>query len=75
MLDKIIDTCEELKKYVFIIDRKDKGNIIIKFRNEYFYHLIGLQYTNIDMFIPKKYQIKQINTSLLKKIKKNLIKL
>ena len=49
MLQNLIDTFEELKKYVFIIDRGSKGNIVIKFNNDNFYHLIGLHKTNIDI--------------------------
>ena len=45
MLKEAIDTFEELKKYVFIINRGNKPSIIIKFENENFYHLIGLHKT------------------------------
>lgn len=52
MLQNLIDTFEELKKYVFIIDRGSKGNIVIKFNNDNFYHLVGLHKTNIHLFFP-----------------------
>lgn len=52
MLYELINTFEELKKYVFIIDRGTKGSIIFRFKNENFFHLVGLHHTNILMFIP-----------------------
>ena len=54
MLNELINTFEELKENVYIIDRGDLPPIIIKFKDEHFYHLIGLHKTNIDMFFPKK---------------------
>ena len=32
MIDNLINTFEELKKFIFIINRKDKGVILIKFQ-------------------------------------------
>lgn len=52
MLEELINTYEELKKYVYIIDRGKNGLLIIKFDNKNFYHLVGLHKTNIAMFIP-----------------------
>ena len=52
MLKELIDTYEELKKYVYIIDRGDKKRIVIKFNNDNFYHLVGLHKINMAMFFP-----------------------
>ena len=52
MLDELIETFEELKKSVFIIDRGTQGIITIRFENKHFYHLVGLHKTNINMFFP-----------------------
>lgn len=80
LLQEIIDTYEELKKYVFIINRGDKLPIIIKFKNENFFHLVGLHKCNFEMFIPhyikskdKKYKyikknIKKFNNILMSEI-------
>lgn len=83
-----IDTFEELKKYIFIINRGTKGFIIVKFNNNNFYHLVGLHKTNINMFLPqyiktqdKKYKyikkhIKKFDNILKNQIKeKDLLKL
>lgn len=71
MLEELINTYEELKKYVYIIDRGKNGLLIIKFDNRNFYHLVGLHKTNIAMFIPSyiKTQDKKY-----KYIKKNITK-
>lgn len=53
MLQELINTFEELKKYVFIVDRGLKESIVIRFNNDNFYHLVGLHKTNINMFFPK----------------------
>jgi hypothetical protein len=53
MLQNLIDSYEKIKKYVYIVDRGDRDPIIIRFDNEHFYHLLGLHYTNLDMFFPK----------------------
>ena len=52
MLQDSIDAFEELKKYVFIVDRGELGKIIIKFHDENFYHLIGLHKIDFDLFLP-----------------------
>ena len=53
MLKELIDTFEELKKYVYIIDRGTRGKIIIKFTNDKFYHLVGLHKTN-NYYVPSR---------------------
>lgn len=70
LLQELITTFEELKKYVFIINRGTKKPIIIKFNNDNFYHLVGLHKTNIDMFFPnyiksksKKYKYMKSNVN------------
>ena len=52
MLQDLIDTFEELKNYVFVIDRGNREKIIVKFRDEHFYHLVGLHKIHFDSFIP-----------------------
>lgn len=81
MLKDLIDTYEELKKYVFVINRGGKGMIVLKFNNENFYHLIGLHKINIDMFIPstikskdKKYKYIKKNIEKFENILQNQIK-
>lgn len=67
MLYKLIDTFEELKEYVFIIDRGSKKNIIFRFKNENFFHLVGLQHANILMFIPDYIKTKDKQYKHIKK--------
>ena len=81
MLEELINTFEELKKYVYIIDRGKNGLLIIKFDNKNFYHLVGLHKTNIDMFIPsyiktqdKKYKYIKKNITKFNNILENQIK-
>ena len=81
MLQELIDTYEELKKYVFIVNRGTKGFITIKFNNNNFYHLVGLHKTNINMFFPeyiktqdKKYKYLKKNVNKFDNILKNQIK-
>ena len=71
MLEKAINTFEELKKYTFIINRGNQKGIVFKFNNDNFYHLIGLHKTNIEMFIPNFIRTKD---KKYKYIKKNIIK-
>ena len=53
MLEDAINSFEELKKYVFIVNRGDNNkSLFILFNNENFYHLLGLHKTNLDMFFP-----------------------
>ena len=42
MIDNLINTFEELKKYIFTINRNGNQNIEFRFKNENFYHLVGL---------------------------------
>lgn len=69
MLEEAINTFEELKKYIFIINRGTKKSIVIKFNNCNFYHLVGLHKTNINIFIPVN--IKTMDKKY-KYIKKNI---
>ncbi|MBP3765880.1 MAG: hypothetical protein J6G98_01695 [Bacilli bacterium] len=83
LLQQLIDTYEEIKKNVYIIKRGNKYPIIIKFKNDNFFHLVGLHKTNIDLFIPnyiksksKKYKyiknnVKKFNNILLSEINDN----
>lgn len=81
MLQELIDTFEELKKYVFIIDRGNNNMIVLRFNNDNFYHLVGLHKTNINMFFPeylktqdKKYKYLKKNVTRFDNILKNQIK-
>ncbi len=72
MLEELINTFEELKKFVFIVSRKDKGYIYIMFRNDHFYHLVGLhKIKNFDRYFPTHIKSKD---KRYKYIKKNLEK-
>lgn len=81
MLQELIETFEELKKYVFIIDRGNNNMLVIRFNNDNFYHLVGLHKTNINMFFPnylktqdKKYKYLKKNVNKFDNILKNQIK-
>ena len=81
MLNDAIKTFEELKKFIFIIDRGTKENIVIKFENENFYHLIGLHKIRIDNFLPNKimskdkiYKYLKANVDKYENILEDLIK-
>ena len=67
MLKEIIDTFEKLKNYVFIINRGNKKKIIIQFKDENFFHLVGLHKTNIDMFFPNFVKTKKRKYTYIKK--------
>ena len=54
MIQELINTFEELKKYDYFISIGKKGYIILKFQNEHFYHLIGLHKINLDIYFPKQ---------------------
>ena len=71
MLKEAIKTIEELKKYVYVIDRGEKENIVIKFENSNFYHLLGLHKTKINNFFPNKMMSKD---KIYKYIKRNVDK-
>lgn len=81
MLEEAINSFEELKKYIFIINRGTKKSIVIKFNNSNFYHLVGLHKTNINMFIPtniktmdKKYKYMKKNLKQFEGILQDQIK-
>lgn len=67
MLQKAISAFEELKKYVFIIERGDNKKITLKFTNGNFYHLMGFQHTNINLFIPREITSKAAKFKYIKK--------
>lgn len=68
MVEQLINDFEELKKYIFIITRKDKKSIIIKFRNENFYHLVGLhKIKNFDNYFPTNMKSKDKRYKYIKK--------
>lgn len=71
LLEDLINNFEELKKYIYLIDRGNNKTILLKFKNGNFFHLVGLHKTNIDMFIPHYISSKQ---EKYKYIKKNLKK-
>lgn len=72
MIENLIDTFEELKKYIFIIDRQEKGCMFIKFQNDNFYHLVGLhKIKNFDNYFPTFMKSKD---KRYKYIKKNINK-
>ncbi len=75
MLDELIETFEELKKSVFIIDRGTQGIITIRFENKHFYHLVGLHKTNINMFFPDYLKTKDKIYKYLKKNSKKFNKI
>lgn len=82
MVETLINTFEELKKYVFVINRKEKGCIIIKFHNNNFYHLVGLhKIKNFDSYFPtfikskdKRYKYMKKNKSKFNNILENQLK-
>ena len=57
-LKTIIDTFEELKKYVYIIDRGALGQIVVEFKDENFFHLLGLHKMNLDVYFPAQLKSK-----------------
>ena len=54
MLQEIITTFEELKKYNYLINIGKKGFINLRFQNEQFFHLLGLHKINLDIYFPLK---------------------
>ena len=81
MLKDALETYEELKKYIFIINIGNDKNIILRFKNENFYHLLGLHKIKIDNFFPNKimnkdriYKHLKANVDKYEKILENLIK-
>lgn len=72
MIETLIEAFEELKKQVYIINRKDKECIFIKFQNDNFYHLVGLhKIKNFDSYFPTHIKSKD---KRYKYIKKNIPK-
>lgn len=70
MVETLIDTFEELKKYTFVISRKDKGCIFVKFQNNNFYHLVGLhKIKNFDSYFPTHIKSKDKRYKYIKKNK------
>ena len=82
MVEKLIDSFEELKKYIFVITRKNKPDIVVRFKNDNFYHLVGLhKIKNFDNYFPskiiakdKKYKYIKKNPEKFNNILKNQIK-
>lgn len=66
-LKTIIDTFEELKKFVYIVDRGNLGHIVIKFKDENFFHLLGLHKMNLDMYFPSFLKSKSKKYDYIKK--------
>ena len=54
MIQELINTFEELKKYEYFINIGKKGYIIINFENSHFYHLAGFHKLKLDIYFPKK---------------------
>lgn len=68
MVEGLINTFEELKKYVFIINRKDKDIIYIRFQNDNFYYLVGLhKIKNFDKYFPTHIKSKDKRYKYIKK--------
>lgn len=59
MVQELIDTFEELKKYDYLIDMGDRGYMMIKFKNEHFYHLVGFHKLNLEIYLPQKHISKE----------------
>ena len=57
-LKLIIKTFETLKKYTYIIDRGTLGKVIVNFKDENFFHLLGLHKINLDIYFPNKLKSK-----------------
>lgn len=82
MIDNLINTFEELKKFIFIINRKDKGVILIKFQNDNFYHLVGLhKIKDFDSYFPthikskdKRYKYIKNNREKFENVLENQLK-
>ena len=71
VLEKLLNTYERLKKNIYIIKRGSNKPIIIRFKDENFFHLVGLHKTNINMFVPCYITSK---TKTYKYLKKNIKK-
>lgn len=71
ILEELINTYEKLKKNIYIIKRGNNKLIIISFKNDNFFHLVGLHKTNINKFIPHYITSK---SAVYKHLKKNIQK-
>lgn len=71
LLEDLFNTYEELKQYIFIINRGNQKPIVISFRNDNFYHLVGLHKTNINIYLPKGMTSKD---KIYKYMKKHIVK-
>lgn len=67
MVENLINTFEELKKFVFLINRGNQGFIAIRFHNDNFYHLVGLHKINFDSFFPTHIKSKDKRYKYIKK--------
>lgn len=82
MIESLVETFEELKKYIYIVDRKNKDYIFIKFQNDNFYHLVGFhKIKNFDNYFPahikskdKRYKYIKKNPEKFNNILKNQLK-
>ena len=66
-INEIIETFEQLKKYVYIIELGQNKKIILRFTNDKFYHLLGLHKMNLDQFFPKNIISKDKRYKYIKK--------
>jgi len=82
MVEKLINAFEELKKYIFVVDRgENKSPLFIKFDNSNFYHLVGFHKINMDAYFPtymkskeKRYKYIKSNTNKFNNIINNQMK-
>lgn len=82
MIDNLINTFEELKKYIFTINRNGNQNIEFRFKNENFYHLVGLhKIKSFNSYFPtylksqdKKYKYIKNNKEKFNNILENQLK-
>lgn len=66
LIENLVDTFEELKKYDFIISFGNNNKIILRFNDDNFYHLVGLHKTNIDLYFPNNMKSKSKKYKYLK---------
>lgn len=67
MVEELIKTFEELKKYVFLINRGQQGFLSIRFHNNNFYHLVGFHKLDFDKFFPTHIKSKDKRYKYIKK--------
>jgi len=70
-MKELIDTFEELKKYIYIVNRGKKKPLLLTFNNSNFYHLVGLHKVKFDTYLPKYIKSKD---KIYKYIKNNIKK-